>query len=144
MRKFLQEFKAFAVKGNVIDLAVGVIIGSSFTAIVNSLVQDVLTPLLSLLTKGLDFTTLSLPLGVGEDAAKLAYGNFLSAVLNFLLVGLSVFLFVKLLNTARARLKRSEPAAAPRPKRLCPYCCMEIAEKATRCPHCTSRLEEGL
>ena len=72
MRKFLQEFKAFAVKGNVIDLAVGVIIGSSFTAIVNSLVQDVLTPLLSLLTKGLDFTTLSLPLGVGEDAAKLA------------------------------------------------------------------------
>lgn len=78
MRKFLQEFKAFAVKGNVIDLAVGVIIGSSFTAIVNSLVQDVLTPLLSLLTKGLDFTTLSLPLGVGEDAAPVTLFSFCS------------------------------------------------------------------
>ncbi len=143
MRKFLQEFKAFAMRGNVIDMAVGVIIGSAFTAIVNSLVGDLFMPVLSLLTRGMDFSALAIPLGSGEDAAVFAYGNFIAAVINFLLIALSVFLFVKLLNAAKERGRKAEAAAeAAAPPRLCPYCRSEIAEDATRCPHCTSILEE--
>ena len=143
MRKFLEEFKAFAMRGNVIDMAVGVIIGSAFTAIVNSLVGDLFMPLLSLLTRGLDFTSMAIPLGQGEDAAMLAYGSFIAAVINFILIALCVFLMVKLLNAAKDRRKKAEAEAeAVKPARLCPYCRTEIAEDATRCPHCTSMLEE--
>ena len=125
--KLWKEFKEFAFKGNVIDLAVGVIIGSAFTAIVNSVVNDLFTPLLSLITGRVDFSTLAITLGTGENAAKIAYGSFLQAVFNFLMVAICIFIFVKIIN----RFYR---------KRLCPYCFGEINDKATRCPHCTSEL----
>lgn len=137
MMKFWKEFKEFAFKGNVIDLAVGVIIGTAFTGIVTSLVNDVFMPLISLLAKGVDFTTLGVALGEGEDAAKLAYGNFIQAVINFLLVAVCVFIFVKFVN----RLKRKPAPAPTKPVRKCPFCFGEIDDKATRCPHCTSMLD---
>lgn len=135
--KFWKEFKEFAFKGNVIDLAVGVIIGAAFTGIVTSVVNDIFMPLISLLTKGVDFTTLGIALGEGEDAAKLAYGNFIQAVINFLLVAVCIFFFVKFINSLKKK-----PAPAPEvPVRKCPFCFGVIDEKATRCPHCTSMLE---
>ena len=135
--KFWKEFKEFAFKGNVIDLAVGVIIGTAFTGIVSSLVGDVFMPLISLATRGIDFTTLGVALGKGEDAAKLAYGNFIQAIINFLLVAVCIFIFVKFIN----QLKRKPEPAPARPVRKCPFCFGEIDEKATRCPHCTSMLD---
>ena len=96
--KLWKEFKEFAFKGNVIDLAVGVIIGSAFTAIVTSVVNDLFTPLLSLITGRVDFSTLAITLGAGENAAKIAYGSFLQAVFNFLMVAICIFAFVKAIN----------------------------------------------
>ena len=135
--KFWKEFKEFAFKGNVIDLAVGVIIGAAFTGIVTSLVNDVFMPLISLATKGVDFTTLGIALGEGEDAAKLAYGNFIQAIINFLLVAVCIFFFVKFVNS----LKRKPAPAPAKPARKCPFCFGEIDDKASRCPHCTSMLD---
>jgi len=138
--KIWNEFKEFAFKGNVIDMAVGVMIGSAFTAIVNSLVKDVFTPLISVLTNGIDFQTLSITLaGEGETALLLTYGSFIQAVINFFLVAICIFLFVKFINKLRAR-KAAEPAPEPAPARKCPFCMSEIDEAATRCPHCTSQL----
>ena len=138
--KLWKEFKEFAFKGNVIDLAVGVIIGSAFTAIVNSVVNDLFTPLLSLITGRVDFSTLAITLGAGENAAKIAYGSFLQAVFNFLMIAICIFAFVKAINKLY-RKGEAEKEAKPAP-RLCPYCFGEIDEKATRCPHCTSELRE--
>ena len=137
--KIWKEFKEFAFKGNVIDMAVGVMIGSAFTAIVNSVVNDLFTPVLSLLTKGVDFSAMGVALGEGEEAAVFAYGNFIQAVINFFLVAICIFLFVKFINKLRTK-KVEEPAPAPAPARKCPFCMSEIDEAATRCPHCTSQL----
>lgn len=137
--KIWKEFKEFAFKGNVIDMAVGVMIGSAFTAIVNSVVNDLFTPVLSLLTKGVDFSAMGVALGEGEEAAVFAYGNFIQAVINFFLVAICIFLFVKFINKLRAK-KVEKPAPAPAPARKCPFCMSEIDEAATRCPHCTSQL----
>lgn len=137
MKKILKEFKEFISRGNVIDMAVGIIIGGAFTAIVNSLVNDMLTPLLGLLTGGMDFSTLSF--GVG--GAQFCYGSFIAAILNFLLVALALFLLIKALNKLRAKKQAEEKSAAPTTK-ICPYCKSEIAIDATRCPHCTSELKD--
>ena len=126
--KLWKEFKEFAFKGNVIDLAVGVIIGRAFTAIVNSVVNDLFTPLLSLITGRVDFSTLAITLGAGENAAKIAYGSFLQAVFNFLMVAICIFAFVKAINKLY-RKGEAEKEAKPAP-RLCPYCFGEIDEKA--------------
>ena len=139
--KFWKEFKEFAFKGNVIDLAVGVMIGSAFTSIVNSVVNDLFTPLFSLLTSGINFSSLGLKLGEGENAAVLAYGNFIQAVINFFLVAFCIFWFVKGINTLRNTHIPAKPEAPAKEKRLCPYCKSEIADDATRCPHCTSMLD---
>ena len=137
MKRIAKEFQEFISRGNVVDMAVGVIIGGAFTAIVNSLVNDMLTPLLGLLTGGVDFTTLSF--GIGD--AQFCYGSFLAAILNFLLVALVLFLLVKTINKMRDRKKAEEEAAAPTTK-VCPFCKTEIDLHATRCPHCTSELQE--
>ncbi len=137
MRKLGREFKEFISRGNVMDLAIGVIMGSAFTAIVNSLVKDIFTPLLGLLTGGFDFEALAITLGEGENAAQIAYGAFISAVINFLLISIVVFMLIKTIN----RFRRKKEEEAPAPERLCPYCCQPIAQQATRCPHCTSVLE---
>ena len=136
MGSFIKEFKEFAFKGNVVDMAVGVMIGGAFSNIVTSVVNNLFNPLLSLVTGRVDFSSLQIVLGEGEDAAVFAYGAFIQNVIDFLLMALCVFMFVKMINRFR---KKEEPAPA-KPARLCPYCKSEIADDATRCPHCTSQL----
>ena len=136
MGKLLKEFKEFAFKGNVIDMAVGVVIGSAFTGIVTSVVNDLFTPIIAKLTGSVDFTALAIALGAGEDAPTIALGSFIQAVINFFLIAICVFIFVKFVNKLR-KPKVEAPKPAPR---LCPFCKSAIADDATRCPHCTSQL----
>lgn len=140
MKAFIKEFKEFISRGNVMDMAVGVIIGGAFTAIVNSLVNDVVMPLLSLLTGGFDFSALCIVLGEGEDAATLNYGAFISAVINFILIALVIFFVIKAINKF-SRKKKAEPEPEAATKE-CPFCKEKIALEASRCPHCTSELME--
>jgi large conductance mechanosensitive channel len=146
----LKEFKEFAVKGNAIDMAVGIIIGAAFGGIVSSLVKDIIMPPIGVLTGGLDFSNQFLILknapggGVFATAAEAAkagavtwnYGNFLTLVVNFLIVALAVFFLVRALQ----KLKRPEPEAAEPVSKDCPFCTMSIPIKANRCPHCTSEM----
>jgi len=146
----LDEFKKFIARGNVLDLAVGVIIGGAFGAIVNSLVNDIIMPVISLITGGIDFTSnflvLRAPASAGAlatlDAARkagaavFAYGSFIQAVINFLIVAFVIFVIVQQAN----RLKSAPPPAALNTK-PCPYCFSAVNIKATRCPNCTSELK---
>ena len=134
---FLQEFKSFALRGNVVDMAVGIIIGAAFGKIVSSLVNDVIMPPIGFLVGRVDFSDLVLELGgTGEAAAvSLRYGSFLSAILDFTLVALCIFLLVKGMNRLR---HEDEPAPAAPTTRECPKCCSVIPLKAVRCPHCTA------
>lgn len=158
-KKIIKEFKEFISKGNAMNMAVGVIIGGAFQAIVNSLVDDMIMPIVSLFTKGFDFANkLFIPLDgkFGEyptiNAAKQAgvatlnIGNFISAAINFFIMAVVIFLIVKGLNSLGSELKKHtvlgtlEEEEAPPAPRLCPYCKSEVADDATRCPHCTSHL----
>mgnify|MGYP003436803930 FL=1 len=119
MKKFMDEFKAFISRGNVVDMAVGVIVGSAFTAIVNSLVKDVVTPFIGVLTGGVDFTQMKYVItpAVGETPeVAILYGNFIQAIINFLIIAFVVFCMVKMINTMRAKMeeaKKKEEEAAP-------------------------------
>ena len=152
MKKIWKEFKTFAIKGSAVDLAVGVIIGAAFGAIVNSLVKDVVMPPISVLTGGLDFSNKFLILRAAKDgstafntpadAAKAGaitsnYGNFITLVINFLVVAIAIFLVIRTIN----QLRRS-PEKAPDAKDR-PACAMKIPIKAKRYPHCTSELPEA-
>lgn len=147
MKKFIQEFKEFALKGNMMDLAIGMIIGSAFTGIVNSLVNDIINPILGIFTGKIDFSNLFITLdgshydtleaAESAGAAVFKYGSFISNIINFIIMALVVFMIVKFLN--RLRKKPEESPAAPATK-TCPYCKSEISIEATRCPHCTSEL----
>ena len=141
---FFAEFKKFILRGNVMDMAVGVIVGGAFTAIVTSLNKDILSPIIALIG-GIDFSYLSVTLGSSDSAPILAYGNFITAVLNFLITSLVIFLIIKGINVASdrvaARFKKEQEEAAPTEKE-CPYCMSKISIKATRCPNCTSQLPE--
>lgn len=131
----LKEFRDFILRGNVIDLAVGIVIGAAFGGLVTSFVGDILTPLLGLVGVP-DFSTLSFTAG----SASVNYGLFLNALIAFLLVAAAIFFFVvKPMNAMTARLKAPEEAAAP-PIKTCPFCTIDIPQAATRCPHCTSEL----
>lgn len=187
MKKFLNEFKEFALKGNVLDLAVAVIIGGAFQSIINSVVNDLIMPLVGFIFGGLDFTNLFVPLKKASDVlipasvvssadvsgadvtipavtvgdATLAqleengvgvfkYGSFITAVINFILMALVIFLLVKGINKlgelgkaglAKKKGGKKEEAPAPTTK-ICPFCQSEISIKATRCPHCTSELKK--
>ncbi|MFQ5623389.1 MAG: large-conductance mechanosensitive channel protein MscL [Paracoccaceae bacterium] len=113
----IREFKEFIARGNVMDMAVGIIIGAAFTAIVKSLVSDLINPIIGLFVGGLDFSALGIRLGEGEDAGVFAYGNFIMAVINFLIVAWVVFLLVKGVNRVKAAAaKPDEPAAPEAPK----------------------------
>ena len=136
MKAFMKEFKEFISKGNVMDLAVGVIIGGAFQAIVGSLVNDIIMPLLGIITGGLDFSHLAIT--VGE--AQILYGSFISAIINFLLMALVLFLVIKALNKAKSLTAKPEEPKAPTTKK-CSYCQSDIPLAATRCPHCTSELK---
>ncbi len=139
---FIAEFKKFIMRGNVMDMAVGVIVGGAFTSIVNSLNQDLLTPVLGIFG-GTDFSGLYLKMGSGENAPILYYGNFITAVINFLITAFVIFLLLKGINAVSARLSREEKEAPTAPAtKKCPYCKSDIAVDATRCPHCTSILDE--
>ncbi len=142
----LKEFKQFAMRGNVIDLAVGVIIGAAFGKIVSSLVEDIIMPPVGLLLHGVDFSNLfitlngkhfdSLPAAKAAGAPTLNYGLFLNNVISFLIVAFCVFLLVQQINRWT---KKPEAAAAPTTKE-CPQCAMTIPLKANKCPHCTTQI----
>lgn len=139
---FIGEFKKFILRGNVMDMAVGVIVGGAFTAIVTSLNQDILTPILGIFG-GTDFSNLSVKLGSGEEAPVLMYGNFITAVINFLITAFVIFCMVKAINALNEKFtKKEEEAPAEPTTKKCPFCKSEIAIDATRCPHCTSELAE--
>lgn len=136
MKNFLKEFREFINRGNVLDMAVGIIIGGAFTAIVTSLSNDIISPILGLFGD-LDFKDYVFTLG----NVKIAYGNFLTAVINFLIMALIVFCIIKAMNTATSRLKKEQEVEEAATTKVCPYCKSEIDIEATRCPHCTSQLE---
>ena len=138
MKKFFDEFKEFISKGNVLDMAVGVIIGGAFKAIVDSLVNDILTPIIGLLFDA-NFENLTAQIG----NVTLTYGNFLSAILNFLIMALVLFMIVKSFNKVRSMSEKKEETAPAAPTtKICPFCKSEISIEATRCPHCTSELKD--
>lgn len=135
----IKEFKEFISRGNVIDLAVGVIIGGAFTGIVTSLNEDIITPILGMFG-GVDFSDLKLALGLSEKAPVLTYGNFLTAVINFLITAAVVFLLVKGINSVTKKMSSKEEVKIT--TKVCPYCKTEIPVDAVRCPHCTTELCE--
>lgn len=137
MKKLLLEFKEFALRGNVMDLAVGVIIGAAFQGIINSLVNDIISPLIGLFANT-DLNYLSAMAG----GVEIRYGAFLTAVINFIIMAFIIFLMVKAMNMIANIGKKKEPEAEKKPAtKTCPYCKSEIALEATRCPHCTSQLQ---
>ena len=136
MKKFLDEFKKFICRGNVMDMAVGIIIGGAFTAIVNSLVADIITPLLGLFG-GMNFD--QYVWNITGDVT-LEYGKFITAIINFLIMALVIFCLVRTINKTAEKYGKKEEPKAPTTKK-CPYCKSDIAIDATRCPHCTSQLE---
>ena len=153
---FAAEFKKFIMRGNVIDLAVGVIVGGAFQAIVKSLVDDIVMPVISLITKGLDFSSKFIALGdtsalgtaptleqvQAAGIATITYGNFIGAVINFLIMAFVVFCLVKAINTVAEKTKKQEEEVPAEPTtKECPFCKSEIAIEASRCPHCTSQLQ---
>lgn len=138
---FISEFKKFVMRGNVMDMAVGVIVGGAFTSIVTSLNKDILTPVLGIFG-GTDFSDLKVALGSGENAPVLYYGNFITAVINFLITALVIFCMVKGMNALNERFGRKKETPAAPATKVCPYCRSTIAAEAVRCPHCTSVLEE--
>ncbi len=152
MKKFFNEFKEFISRGNVLDLAVGVIIGGAFKDIVNSLVNDIISPVIGLVFKA-DFKDLVIMVReevvdtvtgeIIQPEIAIRYGAFITGVINFLIMAFIVFLIVKLVNAVmNLGKKKEEPEPAPAPTtKKCPYCCTEIAIEATRCPHCTSQLD---
>lgn len=137
MKKFLGEFKEFALRGNVLDLAVGVIIGSAFQGIVKSLVDDVISPVIGLFARK-DFSSLVIQL-FGVD---IKYGAFITAVINFLIMAFLIFLLVKGMNKLSNLGKKQKEEEKEVTTKECSFCCSEISIKATRCPNCTSILEE--
>ena len=137
MKKFFKEFKEFISRGNVMDMAVGVIIGGAFTGIVSSLVEDIINPLLGLFG-GMNFDRLQWNI-LGD--VTLNYGKFITAVINFLIMALVIFVIVRIMNKTSQRISAKKEAEQPKTKK-CPFCKSEIDIEAVRCPHCTSVSEE--
>jgi large conductance mechanosensitive channel len=136
MKKFMAEFKEFISKGNVLDLAVGVIIGGAFGAIVNALIDNIINPLIAMIG-GTD-----VGLAVVINGQTLNFGKFISAILNFLIIAFIVFLIVKSANKAKDLVSKKEEAEEEATTKTCPFCKSEIAIDATKCPHCTSDIPE--
>lgn len=155
----LKEFKEFALKGNIMDMAVGVVIGGAFQKIVNSLVNDIIMPAISILTGNVDFSDMVLTVG----DASIKYGSFITTIVDFLIIAFSIFIVVKYLNKLNKLkelgdlaaskidkegkfIKRKEKVVPEEPKepetKTCPYCLTDVKYHATRCPHCTSELVE--
>ena len=137
MKKFFEDFKAFAMRGNVIDMAVGVIIGAAFGSITTSLVNDIFMPLIGVLTGGINFGGLFVALDGGSYVSAEAAAAGGVGTINFILTAFCMFLVIRAMN----KIHKKPEAAPAKPKRICPFCKGEIADDATRCPHCTSMLE---
>lgn len=139
MKKLVKEFKEFIMRGNVLDLAVAVIIGAAFQDIINSLVNDIISPVIGLFGN-VDFKDLFFEI----NGVKIMYGSFITAIINFLIMALVIFLIIKgitkISDLGKKLSKKEEKEEAPT-KKTCPFCCSEIDIKATRCPHCTSVLD---
>lgn len=138
--QILKEFKEFAMRGNVVDMAVGIIIGSAFGKIVSSLVQDVIMPPIGLIMGNVDFSNLAVTLRDKTEAAEavtLKYGVFINTILDFTIVAFAIFMLIKQMN----RLKKKEEVVVEPATKECAQCCSIIPAKATRCPHCTSELQ---
>ena len=136
MKSFMSEFKEFALRGNVMDMAVGIIIGAAFTAIVTALVNNIISPIIGMFVK-VDFNHLVATV----NGVELQYGAFIMAIVNFVIVALVLFCIIKAMNKAASINKKDEAEEEPTTKE-CPFCLQEIPIKATRCPHCTSQLNE--
>ena len=136
MKSFMSEFKEFALRGNVMDMAIGIVIGAAFTAIVTALVDNIISPIIGMFVK-VDFNHLVATV----NGVDLQYGAFIMAIVNFLIVAFVLFLIIKAMNKAAKAGKKEEEEAEPTTKE-CPFCLQEIPIKATRCPHCTSELSE--
>lgn len=144
-----KEFRTFIVRGNVMDLAVGIVIGAAFTSVVNSFVNDILMPPIGLLKGGVNFADLfisldgtyyeSLAVAQAAGAPTINYGQFVNAIISFLIVGLAVFLLIQSINRLRAQKPVVPPAAT---EKACPHCLLNIPLAASRCPHCTSQLSD--
>jgi large conductance mechanosensitive channel len=147
MKKFLNEFKEFALRGNVIDMAVGIIIGAAFKSIVDSLVKDLVTPLLGIFG-GMDFSDLKfeVPSLINGSSISIRYGSFITAIINFLIMAIIIFCMIKGINSLKKiKLLRKQEETVEKTKEApttkeCPYCKSKISIAATRCPHCTSQL----
>lgn len=138
MKSFMKEFKEFISRGNVMDMAVGIIIGGAFTAIVNSLVDDIINPLIGSIFK-MDFTSLV----ANINGAEVKYGAFIMAIINFLLIAIVLFIIIKSMNKISKMAKKEEPKVEEAPTtKVCPFCKSEIPIEATKCCHCTSDLPE--
>jgi len=149
-KKMLNEFKAFAMRGNVVDMAVGIIIGAAFGKIVTSLVNDIIMPPVGRILGGVDFSNLFITIKHGADGANYAtlaaaqaagavtinYGNFINAVISFLIVAFAIFILIKAVNSLKA--KEEAPAATTKD---CPFCLSKINIKATKCPNCTAEIK---
>ncbi len=141
-KTFMDEFKTFIMRGNVLDMAVGVIIGGAFTAIVTSLNEDILTPVLGVFG-GTDFSNLVITLGSGDAAPVIRYGNFITALINFVIIAFTIFLLIKLINSISDKMSKKEKEVKPTTKK-CNYCQSDIAIEAKRCPLCTSILDKSI
>ncbi|MBQ9035121.1 MAG: large-conductance mechanosensitive channel protein MscL [Alphaproteobacteria bacterium] len=141
LKNFFNEFKTFAMRGNVMDMAVGIIIGAAFGKIVTSLVEDVIMPPIGWALGKVDFSDLAIDL---TEGVTIKYGAFINTVISFIIVAFAVFILIKAINTLQAKMLKAEAdaaaAAAPTTKK-CPYCRSEIDIEATRCPHCTSEIK---
>lgn len=154
----LKEFKEFATRGNIMDLAVGVVIGGAFQKIINSLVNDIIMPVVSILTGKVDFSDMKFSIEILQSTVSINYGNFITEIVNFLIIAFSIFLAITYLNKLNKKMeaislgqveklskklgKNKTEEIKPEPTvKICPYCYSEINYKATKCPHCTSNLE---
>ena len=141
MKKFFGEFKEFISKGNVMNLAVGVIIGGAFSAIVTSLTDNIINPIIALFG-GTNINGLAIQLKGGNEATIVDFGAFISAVINFIIMALIIFLIVKAVNKAMSVGKKKEEVVEEVTTKTCPFCKSEIAIDAVKCPHCTSDIPE--
>ncbi len=141
MKKFLAEFKEFALKGNVMDMAIGVIVGGAFSSIVTSLTDNFINPLIQVITGGAGEDGIAIGGSFKILGVAFNYGAFLSAVVNFIIIAFILFLMLKAMNKAMSIGKKKEEEAAPETK-TCPFCLSEIPVAATKCAHCTSDLEK--
>ena len=138
MKKFLNEFKEFIMRGNVLDLAVAVLVGAAFQSIVTSLTDNIISPVIGLFTR-MNFNQLSVQIPYTDVIIK--YGAFITSVINFLIMALIIFLIVKVINKIMTFGRKKEEQTQEETTKECPYCKSEISIDATRCPHCTSKLE---